>query len=174
MKSMKRVCAWCKRDLGSNENYEVEGDITHGMCSLCAIRLTTGEARSLKQILNCVEEPVFVLDHDRFVKAANDRALEMLGKDDAHIENQLGGDVFECSYASLEGGCGNTIHCKTCAIRNIITETLATGSGYKHVPAYQNISTADGEKILKFLISTEKVGERILLRIDDVGWGDSA
>lgn len=170
MKAMKRMCAWCKKDLGSNEDYAVEGDITHGICSLCAVQISAGEPRSLRQILDCLEEPVFVVDSDGLMKAANNRGLKMLGKSDVDIENKFGGDVFECTYAHLEGGCGNTIHCKTCAIRNIVMDTLATGSGYKNVPAYQNINTADGEWITKFLISTEKVGERILLRIDDVAW----
>ena len=92
----------------------------------------------------------------------------MLGKEMREIEKAPGGDAFECTYANQEGGCGNTVHCRTCAIRNIVMDTLATGQGYKNVPAFQSIETSDGPKLLKFYISTEKIEERILLRIDEV------
>ena len=165
---MKKVCSWCNKDLKPKEEYSSEGDITHGICSLCAIKISSFKPRTAKQILNYVKEPVFVIDQDGIVKAGNESGLNMLGKDIEEIENELGGDAFECSYASLEGGCGNTIHCKTCAIRNIVMDTLSTGHGYKNVPAYQSINTTDGTRILRFCISTEKVGECILLRIDRV------
>jgi len=165
---MRRVCAWCNKELMAKEEYASEGDISHGICSQCAIKVTSFEPRTAKQLLNYVQEPVFVIDSDGIVKSANQVGLEMLGKDMAEIENELGGDAFECSYASVEGGCGNTVHCKTCAIRNIVMGTLSTGQGYKNVPAFQSINTSDGTKILRFYISTEKVEECILLRIDRV------
>ena len=83
------------------------------------------------------------------------------------MENHLGGDVLGCSYANLAEGCGRTEHCKTCAIRNIVMDTLANGKGYKNVPAYQSVQTGDGLRIRRYFVSTEKVEEYILLRIDD-------
>ena len=35
-----------------------------------------------------------------------------------------GGKVFECAYARLPEGCGKTVHCVTCAIRNTVTSTI--------------------------------------------------
>ena len=165
--TMKKICGWCNKVLETNEKYASEGDITHGICSLCAIKVTSYAPRNAKQILDLVQEPVFLIDADGVVNATNRSGLELLGKDFADIENELGGDVFECSYAP-EGGCGNTLHCRTCAIRNIVMDTLSTGQSYKNVPAFQNILIKDEKKILKFLISTERVKERILLRIDSV------
>jgi hypothetical protein len=121
-----------------------------------------------------VQEPVFVIDSNGVVKGTNNGGLEMLQKEMEEIENELGGDAFECSYARSEGGCGNTVHCKTCAIRNIVMDTLSTGQAYKKVPAFQSIDTSEGAKILRFYISTEKLGECILLRIDKVMDTDSS
>lgn len=165
---MRRVCAWCNKDLMAKEEYASEGGISHGICSQCAIKVTNFEPRTIKQLLDYVHEPVFVIDSDGTVKTANQGGLEMLGKGMTEIENELGGDAFECSYSGVEGGCGNTEHCKTCAIRNIVMDTLSTGQGYINVPAFQSINTSDGTRILRFYISTEKVEECILLRIDEV------
>ena len=150
----------------ANEDYTSEGDISHGICTQCAIKLTSSNPRTAKELLRLVREPVFVIDSDGIMKAANNSGLKMLGKDMDEIEDVLGGDAFECSYASLEGGCGNTEHCKTCTVRNAVMDTLSTGKGYSNIPAFQSINTSEGPKILKFYISTEKVEECILLRID--------
>ena len=163
---MNKTCAWCNENLMPNEDYTSEGDISHGICTQCAIKLTSSNPRTAKKLLRLVREPVFVIDSDGIMKAANDSGLKMLGKDTDEIEDVLGGDAFECSYASLEGGCGNTEHCKTCTIRNAVMDTLSTGKGYSNIPAFQSINTSEGPKILRFYISTEKVEECILLRID--------
>ena len=165
---MRRVCAWCNKILGEEENYAAEGCVTHGICSVCAIRITNFKTRTANEILSLIIEPIFVLDTDGRVQAVNNSGKKMLGKDSIEIEDKLGGDAFECSYAKLDGGCGNTVHCKTCTIRNIIMDTLSTGQGYLNVPAFQSINTNDGTKILKFRISTEKVENCVLLRIEEV------
>jgi hypothetical protein len=47
-------------------------------------------------------------------------------------------------------------------------DTLAHDRGYTNVPAFQNIRTPKGNRIMRFYVSTEKVDDHILLRIDDV------
>ncbi|MBN2104037.1 hypothetical protein JW835_08370 [bacterium] len=84
------------------------------------------------------------------------------------IENYMGGDAMECVYARLPGGCGNTIHCKTCTIRNSVTETFNTGKSLRKVPAYLDQMQDESVKEIKFLISTEMVNDIVLLRIDEI------
>lgn len=165
---MKRVCAWCKKDMTPPEDYAADGAITHGICSCCSITFFDHDPRNIETLLDYIQEPVFVIDSEGKVRGTNSRGRQMLGKKIEDIENQLGGDAFECTYSKQDGGCGRTVHCKTCAIRNTVMDTLISGQGYQNVPAFQSIDTADGTSILKFLISTEKVNERILLRIDEV------
>ena len=171
---MNKACAWCNKDLTASEEYTSEGDISHGICTQCAIKLTRSKPRTAKELLRFVREPVFVINSDGIMKAANNSGLKMIGKDMGEIEDALGGDAFECSYASLEGGCGNTEHCKTCTIRNAVMDTLSTGNGYRNIPAFQSINTSEGPKIFRFYISTEKVEECILLRIDKAEEVDKA
>ena len=165
---MRRICAWCKKELKPREDMAMDKEITHGICSICALKLTQDVTRSTSDILDLISEPVLLVDSQGIVKAANESGLHLLGKDRSVIEDQLGGDVFECAYAGLPNGCGKTEHCKTCAIRNVLMDTLLHDRSYHRVPAFQKIRTPSGEKIMRFYISTEKVGERILLRIDDV------
>ena len=100
--------------------------------------------------------------------SANSAARAVVGKELTAIDDRLAGEVFECAHSDLPGGCGKTQHCKACTIRNSVEETLATGVGVERVPAYQSIKTPNGVQQQRFLISTERVGDSVMLRIDDV------
>lgn len=165
---MRRICAWCKKELSPREDMGTESEITHGICSVCALKFSRNVPKTVKAMLDIIDEPVLIVDSVGIVKTANKSGLKLLGKDLDAVENHLGGDALECSYAKLPEGCGRTEHCSTCAIRNILMDTLTHGRSYKKVPAYQRISTPSGDRIMRFFISTERVGEQILLRIDDV------
>ena len=164
---MNRICAWCKKEMANREQYSADGDITHGICSLCAVEFTRNITRTAQEILDMIVEPVFVLDSEGVVKSTNASGRKLLGKEYSDISNHLGGEVFECVYARLPEGCGRTEHCKTCAIRNTVMDTLATGRSYTKVPAFQKINTPGGVRIMRFFVSTEKLDGHILLRIDE-------
>ena len=165
---MRRICAWCKKELTPREDKKTENEITHGICSVCALKFSSNVPKTAKTMLDMITEPVLVIDSMGLVLTANESGLKLLGKDLDELENHLGGDALECSYARLPEGCGKTEHCKTCAIRNVLMDTLASGRSYSNVPAYQKINTPTGERIMRFFISTERMGEQILLRIDDI------
>ena len=169
---MNRICAWCKKTLLPPEEMRTEREVTHGICTRCvATKLTRGVHSSLQDLLGLIAEPVLVFDSQGVVKTANASGRKLLGKDLVDIEGHLGGDVFGCSFAGLPQGCGKGENCKTCAIRNIMLDTLASGRGYKNVPAFQNIRTPNGDRLMRFYISTEKIDDQILLRIDDITGG---
>lgn len=165
---MARICMRCKKQLQPQEEIRTDQLVTQGMCSLCTFQLTQDVSRVVRELLDIIPEPVLVFDSNGIVKAANKNGLKLLGKKSDEIEGYPGGNVFDCAFANLPEGCGRTDHCKTCAIRNIVMDTLMHGKGYKNVPAFQNIRTPKGNRIMRFYISTEKVDELILLRIDDV------
>jgi hypothetical protein len=75
---------------------------------------------------------------------------------------------MECARARLPGGCGKTEHCKACAIRNTVMETHATGKAVEKREAYQLVITPRGETKMRLLISTEKINQVVLLRIDEM------
>jgi hypothetical protein len=49
-----------------------------------------------------------------------------------------------------------------------LLDTIKSGQGYQQVPAFQMTNTATGIKVQKFILTTEKLNDKILLRIDQV------
>lgn len=166
---MRRICAWCKKEL-SPETVDgtTAGMISHGICDDCAKMLSNDPRKTAGQYLESLDDAIFLVGAGGRVVSANSAARSVVGKELTAIEDRLGGDVFECANADLPGGCGKTEHCKACAIRNSVEETLASGYGVERAPAHQDIKTASGVQQKRFLISTERVGDVVLLRIDDV------
>jgi PAS domain-containing protein len=165
---MSRTCAWCKAELPT-ENGDSVHVITRCFCPACLEYFSSPRSpKSLQQYLDEIKVPVLVMDDDVRVLGFNKSACALLGRRPEGCVGRYGGDVLECAYARLPGGCGNTEHCKACAIRITVTTTHATGDSKTNVPAYQDVVTAAGTREVRLLISTEKVGSFVLLRIDEV------
>ena len=167
---MKRVCAWCDQTLGYVDSQPRSEDIiTHGLCESCAFHLFAQIGMPLQQYLDGLGAPIVVVDPSGTVKLANKQARALLQKDLSVIEGQKTGDVFECAYARLPQGCGHTVHCSGCTIRRAVMETFDTKQSRLKVPAILNRENAGLPERLEFLISTESVGDLVLLRIDAIG-----
>lgn len=167
---MKRLCAWCGETLGVKDpdHNTREGPVTHGICPDCVREALSFEATSLRDYLDRFSGPVFLVDASCRIVTANRAALLALGKGSKEVEGRLGGDAFDCQYADLPEGCGNTMHCKTCTIRRTVSDTLRSGRSHEDAAAYPDLHHLTGEKGVHFLISTEKVGDAVLLSIDDI------
>jgi hypothetical protein len=169
MSELKQVCMYCGCYLGS---LEAEPDnptlISHGICSVCLPTLLRKKGQPLSDFLDALPGPIFVVDADCRVVGANKRGLQHVSKDLEAIEGQLGGEVFECKHSKQPGGCGRTIHCKACTIRMTVTKTFETGESCLRVPAFIDLADISKDMTIRFLISTEKVNDVVLLRIDNV------
>jgi len=167
---MRKICAWCQKETAVKKSQSGSDDapISHGICPDCARKVLSYRAEPLRSFLDRFSDPVFFINAEGQIITANKAAFSVLEKQSKEVEGQLGGDVFDCRYADLPGGCGNTIHCKTCTIRTNVTDTLQSGRSHIRVPAYPDLHHMTGEKKIRFLISTEKVGDAVLLRIDEI------
>ena len=168
MAEMKQVCIYCGCHLGSVET--TDGDptpISHGVCSICFPTLMKGMGQPLTDFLDALPGPIYVVDADCRIVGANTLGVQQLSKDLSAIEGRLAGEVFECKCARLPGGCGRTLHCKTCTIRRTVTETAETGKSCLRVPAFIDLADISKDMTIRFLISTEKVNHVVLLRIED-------
>lgn len=169
----KKLCAWCGKKLIESTEYDSEPEnsniITHGICNDCRKRVLAQMGLPLKEFLDLLPAPVLLVDSDVKVKTANLHARSIIQKDIREIEGYKGGDVFECSYASQPGGCGQTIHCSGCAIRISVTDTYKTGKSLLKIPACLQKKSLGDSYDLHCFISTEKIGEFVLLRIDSIG-----
>jgi len=161
-----RTCIWCKAEIPNGDPAHV---ITQCFCPACREYFSTPQNRkSLPQFLDELGVPVLVMDDTIRVLGFNESARALLGKNLEACVGRYGGDVLECAYARLPGGCGNTEHCKACTIRRTVTSTHLTGDSHVKVPAYQDLATPNGTREIRFLISTEKAGSFVLLRIDEM------
>lgn len=164
---MKKICAWCKKNLG--ENSEHPELITHGICEHCSESFLNGKEESIQSFLDEFQFPIIVVDEDGKVLGGNNQACLLTGKSLSQFKDQmLAGEAIECIHAFEPGGCGKTIHCQTCTIRYSIEKTFQTGTCLRNVPAYKDIRIGEDEQPVRFLITTEKIKDRVLLRIDDL------
>ena len=165
---MRILCGWCGAELGTRESEVHPAEaITHGVCPECAHHLFAQMGMPLQEYLDGLAAPVAVVDGDARVLTANAQARTMLEKDLEEIDGQPG-DVFECAYAGLPEGCGHTVHCSGCAIRRTVMATHESGRSRVHAPATLYAGTQADITPVDLLISTEKVGDVVLLRIDAV------
>ncbi len=166
---MKRVCAWCQTEL---ESLGRDRHITHTICSDCLDNLMFQLGGYLRDYLDRLPVPVVLMGGEARVTLANRAACTLLGKTNAQVAGELGGVVFECAYARLPGGCGQTVHCSGCAIRRTVMATLADGKGRRRVPAALT-RAAQADQRIDLWISTEKVGDYVLLQIDRLATADA-
>ncbi len=164
---MVRLCGWCNKFLDEVETYPAD-EITHGICESCRVALLSSrEPLTLSRFLNYFTLPVMIINPETEVLSANEAALDLVGRDLNEVSHQFSGDVMSCKYAFQEDGCGKTVHCIACAIRISIIQTFETGKSLHKVPAYLMVVKNGQEIGLDFLISTEKVDDVVLLRVDE-------
>jgi hypothetical protein len=167
---MKRVCAWCGKEIGSvPSDRHRDDEISHGICPSCVSNFTFQKGASLDEYIESIDLPVVLVDDDVQVRAANAAACTALGKDLDALRDRRGGEVFECAHARLPGGCGRTIHCSGCAIRRAVKNTFATGEPQNGVPATLTRDHPDDASAVALTITTVKVGNIVMLRVERMG-----
>ncbi len=167
--ALRTQCAWCNRELTAPERgVPDDAPVGFDVCPDCVDRLLAHRKVPMRAFLDRQDGPVFLVDDDGRIHAANTAAGDLTGQDPAALEGLLGGDALECRHAREPGGCGRTVHCRSCAIRGCIHETLATGRTLHRVPAYRDMSRIPSDARPAFWISTERLGPSVLLKIEPV------
>ena len=167
---MRRVCAWCGVDLnGDREALDATQPVSHGICRPCRdTHFKRPSVSKAQQFLDSLGVPLLVVDDDVVVLGANEQAEAALDMKKPSLVGLKGGDVIHCVNAALPGGCGGTVHCRTCTIRNTVRTTYETGQACSNVVTYPDIEVSGARKSMNLSISTEKVGDVVLVRIDDL------
>ena len=164
---MRRICAWCKKELDPEPDGQEPREVTHGICAECQAFIEANSPTSLRQFLDRFSVPIVCMDADARVVTANAAACTLLGRSYDQVANYMCGDVIQCRWARLDGGCGRTEHCVGCTIRLLVEEVMESGASLKGRPAYYDRLQPDGSvERTELLLSTEKQGEVVLLRID--------
>lgn len=170
---MRRVCAWCRRELGFVENTKhPDSEVSHGICAECVQNFSFQTGVPYQQYMDSIPMPVLMLvvhaDTYLITKHVNRKACEVLRKDPEEMVQHLAGNVFECAHARLPEGCGRTMHCSGCTIRRAVMETYRTGKPQSMVPATLKRTFSGKNDRLDLLITTIRIGEVVLLRIEEI------
>jgi PAS domain-containing protein len=166
---MKVICSYCEMDLGEKEPLENQA-ISHGMCRPCRTHFRRQwKGLSLSDYLDAFSFPVAVVDGNVRMVAANRSMADLAGRTSEELVGLLGGDAVECAYARRAGGCGRTIHCKTCTIRNAVAHTFETGEPCTRVPA----SVDRHDQRVRFLVSTFKQGPAVRVLLESAEEGEA-
>lgn len=142
--------------------------VTHGICTTCAGILMPDIPISLQNYLDELSVPVLVVDSDGFGSIANKEAQKLIGKPLEKFTQRRGGDLFNCVHAQSPDGCGRTIHCSACIVRQSVTLTYQTGEPQVMIPATLKQGDPDSPAAVSLTITTVKRGDLVLLMIHKV------
>lgn len=161
---MKTICSFCDTII----SLETPGDdrVSHGVCKSCYTKILTEHGFNLRKFLNLLDAPVFLVDGDANVLAANRLAAEAVRKPIGTTRKQLCGNVLECINAFLPEGCGKTSGCPDCTVRNSVNETYKYGTQITRRPAVITRQNGSAEETAHLLVSTQKDGGVVLLRLE--------
>ena len=174
MSMIKKVCAWCHKDLGEfPARVQAERPITHGICDECSEQLLAESGEAMDIFLDRLEVPVLLLGEGVDVLTGNKAAREILGKSLPRVPGERLGNIVECVYSQLPEGCGRTVHCRSCTVRKTVLETFKTGKSLEKIKAYPDVQLGSSRKSLNLEVTTQKMGRFVLLRIDRLSEGAS-
>ena len=165
---LKHICAWCQQELVKYKKSSKHDRISHGICETCAENFLNDSPQQLLDYLDDLHIPVLLVDQDGKIIRSNQNASKKIGKKIDQIVGYRGGEVFDCVHANLEGGCGHTIYCSDCTIRQSVNETYSTGNSIINRTAYLTVCREGISRREKILISTEKLGNLVLLKVESI------
>ena len=161
---MKVICSYCNKNMGEKEPFD-DDSASHGICKECLDYYQSQiNGLSLDKFLDRFKTPVLIVDEHGRAVAANKMAETMTGKSQSEIFGLLGGEVMECAYARLPEGCGRTVHCVACTIRNTVMAAMEKGKPQMHVP----VKLRQEGREIAMVISTEKIGSLVRIVIENV------
>ena len=163
---MKTVCSFCNAVIREGET--PDDPVSHGVCKSCYQNIFAKHRFNIRKFLDLLEAPVFLMDRDVNVVAANTSTLTIAGKPLSQVKGNLYGKVFECVNSMIPHGCGRTKFCPDCAIRSSVNETYKTGTRIERKPALIHRNLSSGIEPVRLFVTTQKDGEIVLLRLEAV------
>jgi hypothetical protein len=175
---MKKLCSWCNQEFEIEKPSEiavsdecVHDEFMHdgfsALCESCKNKWHVQNGVTLVELINTIEVPVISVNAEGIVELANDQAVRLFDKNVQRIRGSRGGDVFDCVNARLPGGCGYTIHCSGCTIRNTVMRTFKTGETCFRKPASLQVSRKGVSQEINFFITTIKYNQYVVLKIEE-------
>jgi len=168
---MNQTCMWCSQKIAEvSDSLEQERTSAYAVCRCCAEHVTLPPSGPLQKYLDQVNAPVLAIElhagHYMIIRAVNRKACEWLGKEPREIIQHLSGNVIDCAYARLTEGCGKTLFCASCAIKQAVVGTAKTGEPRVHARVVFSQGDPDHPSQVTLSITTLKAGNRVLLKAE--------
>jgi hypothetical protein len=164
---MKTICSFC--NITIHDDRAAPDLVTHGVCPSCYQQIMRTYGFNIRKFLDMLDAPVFLVDDDVNILAANARAIAIVNKPLPKIQGHICGMVLECINAFLPDGCGKTPQCPDCIIRSTVSETYKTSHAVDRRHASFTRKNGDSPEKVDLLVSTKKDGNVVLLRLEPVG-----
>ena len=123
---------------------------------------------SLQCHINSIPIPILLVDNKNVTLAINTKASEILGVSSESIGGLQFGSVFDCVHSDPAEGCGRSIHCSECVIRQSVADTYHTGEPQIAVSAALSVTQPGKPSDVVFTITTVRNDKVVLMRIDQV------
>lgn len=159
---MNVICSYCRKYYSEIEPLD-DDRISHGMCADCFAHFDRQlDGLPLNAYLDGFAVPVLIVNQDARIVALNQMAASRVGKSEQEVFGLLAGEVIECQYARLPGGCGKTVHCETCTLRIVINQTVKTRKTVKHAP----IKVRQKDREINMMISVDHIDGLVRIVVD--------
>jgi hypothetical protein len=89
------------------------------------MKMDEREKNILRKVFDALPSLVFVVDRDLKIQEYNSAAAEVMLAKRTNVIRQRTGEVLHCLHSMEEpGGCGKAPDCKSCVIRNSVTQAF--------------------------------------------------
>ncbi len=161
---MISICSYCRQVIGEKAPYENKA-ISHGICEACLdFHMPKITEMNLSDHLEQYAVPVIMVDEEGRVIGINSAMTGFLQTTRDQSLGLLGGELLQCRHACLPEGCGHTIHCGTCTIRQTFTQARVKQMDLLNIPACLDRF----DQRLRFLISAFSRIEFVKVVVDEV------
>lgn len=161
---MTASCTVCGKPLTPSAQI-AHRNISFEICDGCVSRVS--EASDYNTLLEAIDAPVLLMQgNPRQVVTANSKALALFEKQPQEVEGHRGGQVFDCVHSFTEAGCGKDTNCEDCRIKNAIVSTFTSANPHSGISTELLIKKANGTKTYTLQVSTEKLGDLALVRVE--------
>jgi len=117
---------------------------------------------------------MFIVDRDRRVTKLNEAAIAMTRRIENESIGLRGGEMLRCvnSFDDPQG-CGFSAACKSCIVKNTISDTFHTGQAHQSVKAFIPYVAEDETIVLHVLVSTTLLNlpqkkKKVLVCLEDI------
>lgn len=112
----------------------------------------------LKTVLDAIPSPIFVVDDDIRIMAANEAACQMLAIKPPLMIRRRAGEALNCIHAGKSfDACGKSEHCRECIVRDSVYQAIG-GRQVVRRKAAMELVTADGVSSIYLLVTAAPLG----------------